>query len=512
MPTYADLWNEQQRALGQSGPSNPVRLTISKGDYVWDPHSSRFRYDEQWEEEHLMEDEELLDIDQSSTPSQLNASQVDSRETSPPPLTALQPTVLSGPSCGLQHQPSLWVLDTNTLMSCLELLKALFASLLTHNVAYAAGRHQQQQQHTHPSESPNRPSSIKLVIPHVVVSELDGLKITRQRDNSGRPVASQAREANHWLLSALQKQKRVTIDQADVPLAQDLWPLFVQPSSHYRHSQRANGGRSRWDLDDPVSCDDEMVSFCVQLKQQTASHVRFCSDDINARTKAERDDIDSLGMRELANALKLNFKDVESAQQKWMCVADALIEQWEYQIGSAATPAQHHRQLYDQQQTNANLDTLHSMPQVAMVTSGHSNASTHVLDAPGDHSPSMANNGILEVEMETEEPQQPNKGISPIPLTSTRPFGAQSRASPSYDGRSTNDSIHSPHSVRLADRTRPARPPPGTSYAIPTGPQGANTANGQSGDALNPRIDWESLVQQYGTHSRASNRQRSGRW
>ncbi len=181
MPTYADIWNEQQRALGQSGPSNPVRLTISKGDYVWDAQLNRFRYDEQWEEEHLMEDEDLYDDNYLTAPA--SNSDVDSRGPSPPPLSALQPTNLHGTAEGLSHQPSLWVLDTNTLMSCLELLKALFAALLTRNVAYA-GASREQHQH---AASPTRPSPIKLVIPYVVVSELDGLKVTRRKDDSVDP-------------------------------------------------------------------------------------------------------------------------------------------------------------------------------------------------------------------------------------------------------------------------------------------------------------------------------------
>ena len=119
MPTYADLYNEKLLALGQSGPSNPVRLTISKGDYVWDQELSRFRYEEQWEEEDLMDHEELVDDNHLTTP--LNGD-AESRGTSPPPLTALQSTTIREKSEAYSHQPSLWVLDTNTLMSCLDLL------------------------------------------------------------------------------------------------------------------------------------------------------------------------------------------------------------------------------------------------------------------------------------------------------------------------------------------------------------------------------------------------------
>uniref|UniRef100_V5GI51 PIN domain-containing protein n=1 Tax=Kalmanozyma brasiliensis (strain GHG001) TaxID=1365824 RepID=V5GI51_KALBG len=312
MPTYADQWNEQQRALGRSGPSNPVRLTISKGDYEWDPHLNRFCYVEQWEEEHLMEDEELHDANYLAAVS----SAVDghgSRGSSPSLPATLQNPVLSSSLDGMRT--SLWVLDTNTLLSCLDLLKALFASLLTRNVAYAAAF---KQGHLH-----TRPSSIRLILPYVVVSELDGLKISK-----GRSVSSQARNANHWLLSALQKQKRVPIDEAGANLSEDLWPLFVQPSSHYNAS-KGSRGTCRWDLNDFSTADDEIVKFCVDLSQQTSSMIRFCSDDTNARTKAELDGIDSFAMREFANALKDNFKNVRP-EDKWTYVADEIIDQWEF--------------------------------------------------------------------------------------------------------------------------------------------------------------------------------------
>ncbi|CDS01842.1 uncharacterized protein SPSC_01492 [Sporisorium scitamineum] len=509
MPTYADIWNEEQRALGQSGPSNPVRLTISKGDYVWDPQTSRFRYEEQWEEEHLMEDEELLD-NTYATASPSNSGTLNSRESSLPSLAALQPTALHGHSSVLEHHPSLWVLDTNTLMSCLELLKALFASLLTHNVAYAGAI--KGQQHVQSSASPTRPSSIKLVLPHVVVSELDGLKVTRRKDDSGRPVASQAREANHWLLSALQKQKRVTIDQADTPLSQDLWPLFVQPSSHYNRSNRSSGGRSNWTFDEP---DDEIVRFCVDLKQQTSSHVRFCSDDTNARTKAERDGIDSLGMGELANALKLGFKDVQSAEQKWMHVADALIEQWEYQIGTTDSIIQHEGQHpLQQQQGGTDVHLLQAASQVAGTASYAPtlNGSTHQ-GTTRHHGLSASNDGIVKVDMDTEEQQEPSNDASSVPLATLNPYVANQRASPSYDGRSTNDSIHSPQN-RQAARTRSARPPPTSSRPSLTAAQGPAMANEhpEHSQALNPQIEWQDLMQQYGSSSRMSNRQRNGRW
>ena len=512
MPTYADEYNERLLALGQSGPSNPVRLTISKGDYVWDPQTARFRYEEQWEEEHLMEHGELYDEPQlAPSPSNGNA---DSHDSSPPLITALQPTTLHGRAEGVTHQPSLWVLDTNTLMSCLDLLKALFAALLTRNVAYAASVRQS-------SADPTRPALIKLVIPYVVVSELDGLKITRRQDDSGRPVASQAREANHWLLSALQKQKRVPIDEAGSTLSEDLWPLFVQPSTHYHRSKRSNGAGSRWE--GPLSCDDEIVKFCADLKKQTPSSVCFCSGDINARTKAELDGIDSLGMREMANAQKLNFQQVQSTEQKWTYVADAIIEQWEYQDGMAQQqPIEDSNQ---QQYHSTQLQ--HQNGQHLDPTAWHSNGSSYIHQMPSQldpyiHSTHASNqhtsvhhtavNDILEVDMDTEDQHPPPQtGPTPIPLMSVHPAGQVMRTSPSAEGRGTNDSIHSPHNKQQTSRSRLTRAPVSPSRHQTAAPAAATTDTQVSeAEALNPQISWEDLVKQLGPSSRTSNRHRNG--
>ncbi|SPO25944.1 uncharacterized protein UTRI_03309 [Ustilago trichophora] len=526
MPTYADLYNERLLALGQSGPSNPVRLTISKGDYVWDPQLNRFRYEEQWEEEHLMDHEELRDDGHVAAPAPNANGSFDSRESTPPSIAALQPMTLHGHPERLTHQPSLWVLDTNTLMSCLDLLKALFAALLTRNVAYAAAVNQQP-----PSSAvPTRPSLIKLVVPYVVVSELDGLKITRRKNDSGRPVASQAREANHWLLSALQKQKRVPINQTGASLSEDLWPLFVQPSTHYSRSKRSNGVGSRWDLDNPLSCDDEIVKFCADLKGQTPSCVCFCSDDTNARTKAELDGIDSLGMRELATALKHGFKEVQSSERKWTLVADALIDQWEYQSGTARQPEQqHHQQQNDRQrfgQQNQSIEQRPGQPiwQSAPVHQHISQQDTYTQPLPANecHTPPFTHialhtsaSEILEVDMDTEEQQLPTPGPMPIPLMSVHPTRPAMRSFASAEGRGTSDSIHSPHHSQHMSRSRSTRLPVSPSRHQPASSMASVSQDQQpvESEALNPQISWEDLVQQVGPKSRGGiNRHRNDRW
>lgn len=511
MPTYADLYNERLLALGQAGPSNPVRLTISKGDYVWDPQTSRFRYEEQWEEEHLMDHEELTDNDELAAPALYG--QADSRESTPPMSTALQPMTLHGHVEGLIHHPSLWVLDTNTLMSCLELLKALFAALLTRNVTYAAAI----RQHAPASAHPIRPSLIKLVIPYVVVSELDGLKITRRKDDSGRPVASHAREANHWLLSAIQKQKRVPVDETGANLPEELWPLFVQTSSHYNRSKkRANGTSSRWE--DPISCDDEIVKFCVDLKGQTPSGVCFCSDDINARTKAELDGIDSLGMRELANAQKMHFRDVQSSERKWMLVADAIIEQWEYQISTLQQPGAdsdcqqqqlrgiHHFTGQQPWQTNE-VAAQHNAPGQTILYTQTAHASNRLRHATSVPAP----NDILEIDMDTEEQQPVRTDPKSIQLVSVHPAAPSMRTTLSTEGRGTTDSIHSPRNTQQANKSEYHRTPGISDHQqLPISTVDKNTS--AVSEELNPQISWEELMQQVGASPRSGGRARNGRW
>ncbi|KAJ1599927.1 hypothetical protein NDA14_005328 [Ustilago hordei] len=511
MPTYADLYNEKLRASGQSGPSNPVRLTISKGDYVFDAETGRFQYEERWEEEHLMEDENYLDA-----PSPKGNS--GSREPSPPPMAALQPTLLFGQADNLTHRPSLWVLDTNTLVSCLDLLKALFAALLTRNVAYAAAV----KRPTQHSAEPTLPSPIKLVIPYVVVWELDGLKITSRKNDSGRPVASQAREANHWLFSALQKQKRVPIDQAGAHLADTLWPLYAQPSAHYNGSKRKNGANSRFTFQDSLSCDDEIIKFCVDLKHKTPSSVCFCSDDINARTKAEMDNIDSLGMRELARALKTNVGAAQSTESKWMLVADALIEQWDYQNGSV----QQHDQQQQQQQQNLQQrfdPHLAQQPTWPLALAPHASQSlgattcTHPIAPPPALIPAAhiaTNSEILDMDMDTEENQPPSRAVqsTPTPITLTPARSAPSLKRLSSEGRSTNDSIHSPQKVQRSSKTKPRRSSVYNSVSSAT-PFASTAATAEqehtNGEALNPQLDWEDLMQQFG---RPNKKSRNTRW
>ncbi len=98
-------------------------------------------------------------------------------------------------------------------------------------------------------------------------------------------------------------------------------------------------------------------------------------------------------MRELANALKSGCTDVQSSERKWLFVADALIEQWEYQIGTAQQQHNDHQIQHEQLMAHTQQHSYQPQQHPQWHPSG-----TH----PSDNGA----NGIemVEVDMETEDP------------------------------------------------------------------------------------------------------------
>lgn len=80
-------------------------------------------------------------------------------------------------------------------------------------------------------------SPLTLIIPAVVLSELDGLKRSpRRSDGNGKPVGIAARDATHWILSSLQRQKKAVVraptDDQEVMLPQSSWGVHVQTKAN----------------------------------------------------------------------------------------------------------------------------------------------------------------------------------------------------------------------------------------------------------------------------------------
>jgi predicted ribonuclease YlaK len=92
------------------------------------------------------------------------------------------------------------------------------------------------------SHSTFPPSPIALVIPHTVLSELDNLK-TSSRGN----VATAAREANRWILSALQTQKKQMYDVYEQgqtrreTIPESSWVLHIENTAHTSALQQVHG-------------------------------------------------------------------------------------------------------------------------------------------------------------------------------------------------------------------------------------------------------------------------------
>ncbi len=125
-----------------------------------------------------MEDEQLHDDHRLAAICSLETGS-SSRGSSPTLPAALQPMSLRGAFDG--QFTSLWVLDTNTLLSCLDLLKALFASLLTRNVAHAAAMKQQHASSLPAATTPPQSSSFFLTssYPSSTASRSLGIRTVR---------------------------------------------------------------------------------------------------------------------------------------------------------------------------------------------------------------------------------------------------------------------------------------------------------------------------------------------
>lgn len=105
-------------------------------------------------------------------------------------------------------------------MSTLPFVKVLFEQCLAKSIQSLQG--------TSVASSP-----LALIIPRVVLSELDGLKKST-RGNAGR----EARAANQWILSAMRIQKKQTYEtRSDGVLHREIlpersWILHIETAAH----------------------------------------------------------------------------------------------------------------------------------------------------------------------------------------------------------------------------------------------------------------------------------------
>lgn len=136
---------------------------------------------------------------------------------------------------------------------------------------------------------------VYLFVPHIVLEELDGMKHSERRMETGK-VGAAARQASHWLLETVQRQK-----QTAAAYSRTRWVLHVQTQARR----------------DPLpttslvcnSCmwltqtnDQTIVALCAELSQNH-NHVYLVSNDTNARTLAEIEGVTTLSFGAVIEAL-----------------------------------------------------------------------------------------------------------------------------------------------------------------------------------------------------------------
>ncbi|CAO1623647.1 unnamed protein product [Jaminaea pallidilutea] len=198
-----------------------------------------------------------------------------------------------------QGPQSVCVFDTNTLLSSTSFFTALFSLLLT----------LAQQSLELPSNEPASRPPMVILIPYRVVQELDGLKSTRSNGN-GRSLARRqsvgrkAREATHALMDAMMRQKRAS-GPAGQAIPWHLHPMIAQ-------TRPQNEAASFWDTD--ISVDDALVELCLETQKSSGLPVVFCSNDTNARLRAESAGVSTFDLTTVLLAAE-TFETKDSTRQ-----------------------------------------------------------------------------------------------------------------------------------------------------------------------------------------------------
>ena len=125
---------------------------------------------------------------------------------------------------------------------------------------------------------------VAMVVPHVVVEELDALKSSERPLRGARTVGAAARGASRWLLDAVQRQKYGACSRGGALVPAE-WPLHVE-TSRDAAMDRATAG----------SNDEAIVALCVMLAQHITARVILVSDDTNARMLGEIENLSTLSL------------------------------------------------------------------------------------------------------------------------------------------------------------------------------------------------------------------------
>lgn len=219
----------------------------------------------------------------------------------------------------------------NTLISCLNLLGALFDELFHLNLTAL--------------ETSQAQAPLTILIPNVVVEELDALKNLHRETTLRRSAASRqrmshsvgalARKANKWMLMALQTQKRTTCASPIAPgdriaVPERSWALHVENKSHALAVQQQAGTDHALEL----SADQQIILLCRHLNRFSGSPACLCSSDANARLSAEAEAISTFDLDDLdLTEININSDNDDEERRGWHALARDLIDQWKAQMG-----------------------------------------------------------------------------------------------------------------------------------------------------------------------------------
>ncbi|CEH19586.1 UNCHARACTERIZED [Ceraceosorus bombacis] len=279
MPTYADLY-----ALAPVS-SGPMRLTISRNELG----------EEVWEEEELMD----CDAGRGDTTDVLT-NQQDVDKTLPSGLGLIS-------ALASREGPSIFVIDTNALLDALTLLDALYKAVLAANVNAL-------------STPTARPAPILLVVPSVVLRELDGIK------KSNKTASPRAQQASRWILGMVHVQKHMTyfpVPHQEQVIPQAAWALIVQTSSEQREFELAAQPAV-------LSADDHIIQFTKYLQELRKVIAWLFSSDVNCRARAEAEGLRTLSVKDVLGSTALSPASCTIA-------AAQLLEQWQAQVQTKAS-------------------------------------------------------------------------------------------------------------------------------------------------------------------------------
>lgn len=227
----------------------------------------------------------------------------------PPAQTAPLPVPVTG--SGQVH--TYFLLDTNVLMThnCLKVLQKLLDALLAHNLEVLCK---------------HKPGAFTaLLVPRIVIHELEGLKSRRNNGPDGMRRCVDAQAGSRFILSALKWQNEA---QASRGLPKSAWALHVQTIEHalererslVRMYSRSSCQRIKLIL---VCClqnnDEKIVRLAAAIQKEC--HVMLFTHDVIASVSAEAEGVTTFDLQQ-------TLESSSQARTDPMTFIKSFVEQW----------------------------------------------------------------------------------------------------------------------------------------------------------------------------------------